>query len=67
MILPDYTLKQTSLDGGVLFVNVPPGDYVLRAFKEGTAFPEVRVRCDAGMFVNASPPKGMHELYPAVE
>ncbi len=62
MILPDTTLLETSVDGGAVFPNVPPGDYVLRAHKEGTSFPEVRVRCEPGAFVNASPPKGLHEL-----
>jgi hypothetical protein len=62
LILPDPALTETSVDGGVVFLNVPPGDYVLRAQKAGTAFPAVRVRCDPGTFVNAAPPKGLHEL-----
>jgi hypothetical protein len=62
MILPDIALTETSPDGGVVFPNVPPGDYVLRAHKQGSIFPDIRVRCDPGTFVNAAPPKGLHEV-----
>lgn len=61
MIVPSYELKETSPDGGVLFVNVPPGDYLLRAYEPSSTFPEVRVKCEAGGFANASPPKGLHQ------
>lgn len=55
-ILPDRDLTATTRDGGVLFLNVPPGEYVLSASKEGVSFTEVRVRCEAGLLVNPSPP-----------
>lgn len=59
IVLPDHTLSETSEDGGVAFVNVPPGDYVLRASKPGRTFSEARVQCRPGLLVNASPPYGM--------
>ena len=31
MVLPDPTRDYSSLDGGVLLLNVPPGDYTLSA------------------------------------
>lgn len=59
IVLPDHTLAETSEDGGVAFVNVPPGEYLLRASKPGRTFAPARVRCRAGLLVNASPPQGL--------
>ncbi len=58
-ILPDRSLRETTRDGGVLFLNVTPGDYVLSAHKAGVNIRDVRVRCVAGVLVNASPPWGL--------
>jgi hypothetical protein len=57
-VLPDATQTSTSIDGGVLFYRVPPGDYVLRATRPGAAFAEVKLTCRAGFVVNAGPPFG---------
>lgn len=62
IVLPDRTLTETSEDGGVVYTNVPPGEYVLRASKPGRTFTEARVLCRAGLLVNASPPYGMAAL-----
>lgn len=61
-VIPDLAQTTTSNDGGVLWSNVPPGDYTLRATLEGTAFAEVRVRCEQDWVVNANPVWGLHEL-----
>lgn len=58
-ILPLRHLTETSIDGGVLFLNVPPGEYVLRAHKEGVEFSEARITCRPGVTVNAAPPYGL--------
>jgi hypothetical protein len=58
-VLPDRSLTQTSDDGGVLFIQVPPGDYVWTAHKAGAVFSRIRMKCRAGYLVNASPPKGL--------
>ena len=58
-MLPDRALAETSEDGGVVYVNAPPGEYVLRASKPGRSFTEAHVLCRAGLLVNASPPYGM--------
>lgn len=55
-ILPDRTLTETSRDGGILYLNVTPGEYVLSAQAAGTSFRDVRVRCEPGVLVNPSPP-----------
>lgn len=62
VVLPDRSLAETSEDGGVLFVNAPPGDYELRAWKPGRVFAPVRVACRAGLLVNPSPPWGLQAL-----
>lgn len=63
-VLPDRALTESSEDGGVLFVNVPPGEYVWTAHKEGVAFAQVRMTCRAGYLVNGSPPWGLQALTP---
>ena len=50
--------KRTSLDGGIAYINVPEGDYVLTAKKAGVKFTEVMIRARKGVLVNASPPRG---------
>jgi hypothetical protein len=61
-VLPDRSLTETSDDGGVLFVNVPPGEYVLEAHKPGVTFRPVKMKCRSGYLINASPPWGLQAL-----
>ncbi len=61
-IWPDRALTETTADGGVLFLNVPPGDYVLTAQKPDATFRSVRIGCRAGFLVNAAPPWGLQAL-----
>jgi hypothetical protein len=58
-VLPSLEQPATSIDGGVLYYRVPPGDYTMRADKAGTVFNEVRFQCRVGMIVNAGPPLGL--------
>ncbi|WP_233590517.1 carboxypeptidase regulatory-like domain-containing protein [Legionella qingyii] len=51
-------LTSTSLDGGVAFINVPPGDYIMEAKKDNILFSKVAIKARKGMIVNASPPQG---------
>lgn len=62
MIFPDASLEATTVDGGVLFVNVTPGTYTLRAHKDGAVIREVEVGCRAGVLTNAAPPWGLQVL-----
>lgn len=59
-VLPDKTLTESTEDGGVLYVNVPVGKYVLHGEKDGATLTDVRFDCRAGVLVNASPPRGMN-------
>jgi hypothetical protein len=61
-VIPNRTLTETSTDGGVLFVNVPPGTYELQAHKDGVTFESATMKCEAGVLVNASPPYGLQAL-----
>lgn len=59
LILPDPTLTETTIDGGVLFANLPTGEYTLVATKDGVAFTDAVVRCRPGVIANAAPPHGI--------
>lgn len=61
-VRPDRAQPITSEDGGVLFVNVPPGVYTLTGTKAGATFRTVKARCEAGWLVNASPPWGLQRI-----
>ncbi|CEG58120.1 peptidase associated/transthyretin-like domain-containing protein [Legionella fallonii] len=53
------TLSATTMDGGVAFLNVPEGKYVLEARKEGMTFSQVEIQARKGVLVNASPQRGL--------
>ena len=61
-VMPNFGQTESSDDGGVLFVNVPPGEYVWTAHKQGVEFSPVKMKCRAGWLVNASPPWGLQAL-----
>lgn len=61
-VIPDRSLTESSDDGGVVFVNVPPGEYTLTAAKAGLKFETVRMQCRPNVLVNASPPYGLQAL-----
>lgn len=61
-VIPDPTLTESSEDGGVLYTNVPPGEYVLHGDKAGASLGDVKFICRPGVLVNASPPRGMNVL-----
>jgi hypothetical protein len=61
-VLPDPSLTESSGDGGVAFVNVDPGEYVVAATKAGVQIMPVHLKCRAGILANASPPYGLQVL-----
>ena len=61
-VIPDASLTETSEDGGVLFVQVPPGEYTWTASKAGATFRQIRMKCRVGVLVNAAPPWGLQRL-----
>lgn len=61
-VIPDRSRTETSDDGGVLYVQVPAGEYVLTAHKPGAEFVQVKMKCRPGVLVNASPPYGLQRI-----
>ena len=61
-VFPDRSLTESSDDGGVLFVQVPPGEYVWTADKPGVEFTQVKMKCRPGWLINASPPWGLQVI-----
>jgi hypothetical protein len=61
-VLPDQAQTVSSGDGGVLFTNVPPGEYTLSATMPGMEFVTVHATCEAGWVVNANPVWGLHAI-----
>jgi hypothetical protein len=57
--IPVRDLTETTDDGGVIFINVPPGEYTLSAQMTDATFSDVLIRCNPGVLVNASPPYGL--------
>lgn len=57
-VVPDAKQTSTSIDGGVIFYRLPPGEYVMSASKASTVFGSVSFQCRAGFVVNAGPPFG---------
>ncbi|MDP8224428.1 MAG: hypothetical protein P9L99_13780 [Candidatus Lernaella stagnicola] len=60
--LPLRWLTETTGDGGVIFINVPPGDYVISAEKDGEEFTSAYLKCRPGVLVNAAPPYGLQRI-----
>jgi len=60
--IPVRTLEETTGDGGVVFINVPPGEYTLSAHMEDRQFTEARLKCRPGVLVNAAPPYGLQAI-----
>ena len=61
-VIPERSLTETSDDGGILYTNVTPGEYILHGMKSGVELESVKIKCRAGVLVNASPPRGMNVL-----
>lgn len=61
-VLPDPDLKQTTRDGGVLWLNVPPGRYQIAAKHATQKFDTFTAVCAPGRVINANPPWGLREI-----
>lgn len=61
-VFPDATVTESSADGGVVWTELPAGDYTLTAHGAGSAWPEVHVSCADGRIVNANPPWGLNQV-----
>jgi hypothetical protein len=61
-VIPDPSLTETSIDGGIIWTEVPRGDYKAKAKHPGTRFASFRASCRDGRVVNANPPWGLYQL-----
>lgn len=60
-VIPDASVTETSEDGGVVWTELPPGEYTLSAEGAGSEWPDVHVTCEDGRIVNANPPWGLNQ------
>jgi hypothetical protein len=67
LILPDPTRTESSVDGGVLWTEVPPGYYWLEPDHPTERMAPFLAHCENGRVINASPPWGFYELKPGEE
>ena len=67
VIWPDRSLDRTTDDGGVVWTNVAPGTYTLRASLAGADIAPARITCRPGVLVNASPPWGLQVVAGGLE
>ena len=64
LILPNPDRTSSSVDGGVLFTEVPPGYYWLEPEHPTERLAPFLAHCENGRVINASPPWGFYELKP---
>jgi hypothetical protein len=67
LILPNPDRTSSSLDGGVLWTEVPPGYYWLEPEHPTERLAPFLAHCENGRVINASPPWGFYELKPGQE
>lgn len=60
-VIPDPARTFSSSDGGVLWKNIPAGEYTVRGQHDNKRFGQAQITCEPGRFVNASPPWGLYE------
>lgn len=62
LTIPDRTLTETTVDGGVVWANVPPGVYTITAKHPTRHFAPFVATCVPGRFINAGPTRGLREI-----
>ena len=63
-MIPDRSLTESSVDGGVLWLDVPAGVFRFSARSPSARFASFFATCKPGRLVNANPPQGLHQLRP---
>ncbi len=61
-VIPDPSATASSVDGGVLWAEVPPGYYWLEPSNPTQRLAPFLAHCEDGRLVNANPPWGFYEL-----
>jgi hypothetical protein len=63
-VIPDQSRTESSVDGGVIWTEVPRGVYRIAASHPTERFAEFTASCEPGRLINANPPQGLHQLEP---
>lgn len=63
-VIPDRSRTASSIDGGVIWPEVPAGRYVVEGRHPSESFAPFRATCRPGRIVNANPPQGLYQLRP---
>ncbi len=61
-VIPDASLTETSTDGGIIWTEVPRGNYTVTAHHPTKRFASFQASCRNGRIVNANPPWGLFQL-----
>ena len=62
-VIPTPAQTSSSVDGGVLWTEVPPGWYKLTPSNPSSNLAPFTAHCENGRLINASPPWGFYELH----
>ena len=62
-VIPTVAQTSSSVDGGVLWTEVPPGWYKLTPSNPASNLAPFTAHCENGRLINASPPWGFYELH----
>jgi hypothetical protein len=63
-VIPDPSLTESSIDGGVIWIEVPEGVYRVQGHHPTERFVDFIATCEPGRIVNANPPQGLYQLRP---
>ena len=61
-VIPDTSKTETSEDGGIVWTEVPKGEYRIVTTSPDTRFASFLATCRNGRIINANPPWGAYEL-----
>ena len=62
MVMPDRSFTASSRDGGVMWVDIPPGVYTITSSHPTARFAPFQATCRKGRLINANPPWGLYEM-----
>ena len=63
-VIPDRSRTESSIDGGVIWTEVPAGVYRVQGHHPTERFADFIATCRPGRIVNANPPQGLYQLRP---
>jgi hypothetical protein len=64
-VIPDPSLTESTIDGGVIWTEVPEDVYRVQGDHPTERFADFIATCEPGRIVNANPPQGLYQLRPS--